>query len=285
MPLTTSTQVDDVIKTVLAEARYTEQHRNVMSNLVRKYTIGKGEGDSVDIPKFGTVTAQDLIEGVDMANPQELTTSKVTITPGEVGAQIILTDKAINAANADILRAAGRVLGDAMAKKQDQDLLGLLDGFTQSLPGAGTAPTLAHLRAAKSRLHGAAEPAPMKHFAVVHPYQWDAIAGNLAPTGTYPIPQGISDSVIRDYWAGRVFGMDVFIDGNIAVDASGDAKGGVFSKEALVLVTLKNWGVERERDASLRAWEINVVADYGFGEFADAWGVEFYSDATTPTGS
>jgi hypothetical protein len=284
LPTTTASAIDAVIQTVIAEAQFTEQHRNVMANLVRKYTIGKGEGDSVDIPKFGTVTAQALTEGVDMANPQQLTTSKVTITPGEVGAQIILTDKAVRAANTDLLRAAGRVLGNAMAKKQGQDLLGLLDGFSQSLPGAGTSPTLAHLRAARSRLHGATEPAPMKHFAVLHPYQWDAIAADLSPTGTYPVPDGMSESVIRDYWVGRVLGMDVFVDGNITVDGSDDAKGGVFSKESMVLVTMKKWSVERERDASLRAWELNVVADYGYAEYEDSWGVEFYSDASTPTG-
>ena len=57
----------------------------------------------------------------------------------------------------------------------------------------------------------------------------------------------------------------------------------MFSKEALVLVMFKDWAVERERDASLRAWELNVVADYGLGEYADAWGVEMYFDASTPS--
>ena len=48
-----------------------------------------------------------------------------------------------------------------------------------------------------------------------------------------------------------------------------------------------DWVAEAEgkRDASLRAWELNVEADYGFGEYEDSWGVEFYSDATTPTGA
>ena len=77
--------------------------------------------------------------------------------------------------------------------------------------------------------------------------------------------------------------MDVFQAGNLSVDASGDAKGGVFSKESVVLVMFKDWAVERERDASLRAWELNVVADYGFGEYEDTWGVEMYFDAAAPS--
>jgi len=27
-----------------------------------------------------------------------------------------------------------------------------------------------------------------------------------------------------------------------------------------------------------------VVADYDYSEYEDSWGVEFYSDASTPTG-
>ena len=56
-----------------------------------------------------------------MTNPQTLATTKVTITPAEVGAQIVITDRALRTAREDMARAAGRVLGDAVAKKLDAD--------------------------------------------------------------------------------------------------------------------------------------------------------------------
>ncbi len=283
MAITTSASIGDVVDTVIAEARRTQLHRTVMEPVVRTYRVARGEGDQLEIPKFGTVTASALTEGVDMANPQTLTTTKLVISPAEVGAQIVVTDRALRTATEDMARAAGRVLGDAIAKKLDQDLLGLLDGFGTSLGGAGVNVTMGHLRAAVSRLHGAGEPAPGPFQAVLHPYQAHDLAADISPTGTYPVPSGISQTVLENHWVARAFGVDVFQAGNLSVDASDDAKGGVFSKEAIVLVIFKNWAVERERDASLRAWELNVVADYGFGEYEDSWGVEVYFDAAAPS--
>ena len=283
MAVTTSASIGDVVDTVIAEARRTQMHRTVMEPLVRTYRVPRGAGDQLEIPKFGAVTANALAEGVDMANPQTLTTTKVVVTPAEVGAQVVITDRALRTAREDMARAAGRVLGDAIAKKLDQDLLGLLDGFSTSLGGAGTNITMGHLRAAVSRLHAAAEPAPLPYAAVLHPYQAHDLAANITPIGTYPIPSGISQTVLENHWVARAFGVDVFQAGNLSVDTSDDAKGGVFSKEAVVLVIFKDWAVERERDASLRAWELNVVADYGFGEYEDSWGVEMYFDAATPS--
>ncbi len=283
MAITKSDSIGDVVDTVIAEARRTQMHRTVMEPLVRTYRVPRGVGDRLEIPKFGTVAAAALTEGVDMTNPQTLTTSKVTITPAEVGAQIVLTDRALRTAKEDMARAAGRVLGDAIARKLDTDLLGLLDSFSSSLGGAGQSISMGHLRAAVSRLHGATEPAPRPFHAVLHPYQAHDLAADISPTGTYPVPAGISQTVLESHWVARAFGVDVFQAGNLAVDSSDDAKGAVFSKEALVLVMFKDWAVERERDASLRAWELNVVADYGLGEYADAWGVEMYFDASTPS--
>ena len=282
MAVTTSSSIGHVVDTVIAEARRTQMHRTVMEPLVRTYRVSKGAGDRLEIPKFGTVTAGALVEGTDMTNPQTLTTTKLTITPAEVGAQIVVTDRALRTAREDMSRAAGRVLGDAIAQKLDKDLLGLLDGFSTSLGGAGTNITMGHLRAAVSRLHGAAQPAPKPHFAVLHPYQAHDLAADISPTGTYPVPSGISQTVLENHWVTRAFGVDVFQAGNLTVDANDDAKGGLFSKEAIVLVVFKDWAVERERDASLRAWELNVVADYGFGEYEDSWGVELLFDAATP---
>ena len=159
MAVTTSSSIGHVVDTVIAEARRTQMHRTVMEPLVHTYRVSKGAGDRLEIPKFGTVTAGALVEGTDMTNPQTLTTTKLTITPGEVGAQIVVTDRALRTAREDMSRAAGRVLGDAIAQKLDKDLLGLLDGFSTSLGGAGTNITMGHLRAAVSRLHGAAQAA------------------------------------------------------------------------------------------------------------------------------
>jgi hypothetical protein len=104
MAVTTSASIGDVVDTVIAEARRTQMHRTVMEPLVRTYRVPRGAGDQLEIPKFGTVTANALAEGVDMANPQTLTTTKVVVTPAEVGAQVVITDRALRTVREDMAR-------------------------------------------------------------------------------------------------------------------------------------------------------------------------------------
>ena len=40
----------------------------------------------------------------------------------------------------------------------------------------------------------------------------------------------------------------------------------------MAIIESKAMGTERERDASLRAWEVVVVADYGVFEIDDSYG-------------
>jgi hypothetical protein len=79
--------------------------------------------------------------------------------------------------------------------------------------------------------------------------------------------------------------MPIFGDGNLDISSSTSGKGGVFAAGVgggLILATANEWSVEPERDASLRGWELNIVGEYGVGEYLAGWMVELNMDATTP---
>ena len=77
-----------------------------------------------------------------------------------------------------------------------------------------------------------------------------------------------------------VSGIDVYESANVTVDGSGDAKGAVFSREALAIAMKRDFQIEAQRDAALRAFELNANAIYGVGELDDSYGVEMLFDAT-----
>jgi len=68
------------------------------------------------------------------------------------------------------------------------------------------------------------------------------------------------------------------------VDASDDAIGAAFNIQALALDPRKAPTLEPERDASLRAWELNISAGYAYGVRRNAFGVKITHDALEPTG-
>jgi hypothetical protein len=279
----TSSDLEYMQRTVIAQARYTMEQRPCMTQLVEKFTLGQGE-KQITVPKMGAFDdAADLTDGIDITTAQQLEDTYVNLTTAEIGLKCIVTDKLIRQMNEDVFRIVGKLLGESMARKVDKDGLAMLDGFGNEVGSTTTTFTKGHLTAAVAQLEAA--PAPRPYSFVCHPYQSKIIMDQLAVTGTYPITAGMSADWVKNYWKGTymMFGVDVYADGNLTIDASSDAKGGVFSKSALAYVVSKEPAVERERDASLRAWELVYVQDSDWVELDDAYGREMYFACATPT--
>ena len=303
MAITTDSVMADTVPTVLESARFTSEFIAEMSKLVWNIRKELHDGKNVNVPYFGTITARNLTEGVDNTASETMSDTLVTITPGEVGCKIILTDKLVRDNNEDIKAAAGRLLGNAMEVKRDQDLLAQLDDATNSL-GAGSTATLGQIAAARAQLKGnpvsSGGPAPGQLAIIHHPYVTLDVVDVLTPLLPFGVittagtalaamqaPGGaLMEEVVRQYAVGRLFGMPWIEDGNIDITTIADsAKGGVFATGeggSIILATAAEWEIEPERDASLRATELNVVGEYGVGEYLAGWIVELNHDATLP---
>ena len=294
MAYTDTAQLSDTIQTVISEARYTEQIKEVISGVCWKITKPLHDGSTINLPYWGTVSANNLSEGIDMANPQAMEDTNIQFTPGEVGAQILLTDKVTRDNNEDVLRAAGRILGEAMIAKREQDLAGQFADATTDLGGTGSAATLGIIAAARATLAGNSPanggPAPMPYGVIHHPYVLLDLVDVLTPTAPgsnshIAVGSGIAEDTLANYTVGRVFGMPVMESANISIDGTPDAVGVVLSMGTgggLVLATANEWGISPERDESLRATELNVVGEYAVGEYLPGWLVSLTNDATAP---
>ncbi len=291
MAITTLTQLQDTIPTVIERARYTEIFGFPMAALVQNIPK-KGKGSTVNVPYWGILTASTLTEGVDMANSQTLEDTNVQVTLNEVGAKVILTDNLIEDDQEEVKGVAGTLLGNCLGLKRDQDLLALLDNGTNSLCGANTPITMGHIAAGRALLQGNATatggPCPGPYTTILHPFvtlDLVDVVTPILPTATYLNVTGtaLTDEILRQYVIGRLFGMNIVEDGNMDIDSDDDAKGGVIGPTSIILATAREWNVEPERDASLRAWELNCVGRYGVANYLNGWTVELYSDAATPS--
>jgi hypothetical protein len=275
MAATTTSTLDDLFAPIIAQARFTAEEQSIMRNLVTMYNIDAQPGVTVQVPKYPAISAAGLTEGTDMSSTT-VSTSSVSITVGEVGAQVLLTDMAMMGAGnpADEL---GTVLGNAIATKMDQDLIALFDGFSTSLGATTTELSAAYLFQAAATLR--ANKANGRLVGVFHPFQTYALKANLTNTFANPNGGDLQNEAMRNGYVGTIAGIDIFESANVSVDGSGDAKGAIFAPEALALAMKKDFEIEAERDASNRAWELNATAVYGVGELDDSYGVEMYFDA------
>jgi hypothetical protein len=104
--------------------------------------------------------------------------------------------------------------------------------------------------------------------------------------GTYNVPDGLTARVFSEGFKGSIAGARVYEDGNITIDSADDGKGGVFAKEAIVLVQGKAPWVETKRlpETGGGATALYYYDEYAYGErSAGNWLYEIYSDCTSPT--
>jgi hypothetical protein len=103
------------------------------------------------------------------------------------------------------------------------------------------------------------------------------------PAATYPNLSDVTVAALRDYFVSTLMGnVRIYTSGNIAVDANADAVSGAFVQPAIMFDVRRPLTIERERDGSARAWEINASAGYGYGAVRTELGVKYTADATAP---
>ena len=273
---TTTTSLNDLFANIVKEAIFTAQERSLVRKLVTVYDMSNDPSTTLQVPVYSNPSASGLTEGTDMS-ATEVTSSVKTITVSEVGVQAALTDLMAGSSSRDVAGDLGRILGDAVARKMDEDIIGLFDGFSTSLGATTTELTAAHIAQAAATLR--ANKFGGTPVAVIHPYQAYALKANLTNTFVNPNAGALQNEAMTSGYIGQIAGVNVFESANITIDGSGDAKGAIFVPEALGLAVKWDVKVEPQRDASLRGWELNATAAYGVGELQDGAGVEMYFDA------
>lgn len=276
---TTSSTLDDLFVNIIAEARFTAEEQSLMLGLVSQYNIGNVAGTTIQVPKYPAITAAALTEGTDMS-ATEVSTSSVSVAVGEVGAQVVLTDLAAMGAG-NPAQDLGTVLGNAIATKIDTDLIGLFTGFSTGFSSAGTELTVADIFKAAATLRANKVTGSMA--AVLHPYQAYAIKANLTNTFANPNGGDLQNEAMRNGYVGSIAGVDIYESANVAIDATDDSIGAVFAPEALAIALKRDFNLEVQRDASLRANELNATAVYGVAELDDSFGVKLTSDSDLAT--
>lgn len=284
--LTQFSDINDLMPKFIAPARYFYEQGQVMKPLVTQYTLPDGNGNTYYIPKFSRLTPARLDEGVPILHAQKINTDNaLAIVPQEVGMQVLVSKRSNSFAKEDVLRAVGKITGNAMAIFEDQDLLGLFAGVTATKGGSGTM-TVGHVLAARSFIAGnATEPAPRPWSAVVHEWQYHPVATNVIGLtsggfATIPSPDGLAADTLKDFWIDTIGQVKVYHDNNITVGSP--TTGCVFSKEAFVWLTFEGMTTNKTYDEDLRSHKINVIADYGYGMYQDVFACRLTTAAVEP---
>ena len=274
----TSSTLSELYTEIVAEALFVASEKSIMRPLVKNYAI-QGGGKSVEVPIYAAVSAAAVSEASDLSNTAINPTS-VTITASENGIMTTLTDLARNSAPRNVAADIGKLFGEAIAKKIDQDLTALFDGFSTAVGSGSTALTaalvfqsIANVRNAGVSMDGVS--------ADLHPMVAYDLKANLTNTFANANGNDVANEALRNGFVGRLGGVPIYETTNVSNDGTaGDYKQGVFHRDALGLAMMQDIKIETQRDASLRADEIVATSVYGVGELNDSYGVELHSDSS-----
>ena len=270
----TTGNLENAQKIIIAASRYTEEHNAPALALIEQFSLPKG-AKQVTVPKVSQMSVSDLVDGQDIIDEEDIGMSTVDLTASEVGAKVILTDKLIRQASDNVFSMIGRQLGDGMARKKDGDVLALYTNLNDGTLLGGTGPT--YMKA--SNVQGIIAYAKANKFGnqiyiIHHP---NAVAylskesATVASSGSAAIPEGWSQDLLGNFWSGLrpMNNVPIFEDGNISEDSGNDGIGVIADKTAMAALTSVDTRTERQRDASLRATEVVMTADYGVFELDD----------------
>ena len=280
--ITTYSDISAYVSSLYDRSLFVAREANLMTQLVRQFSA-TGWMSRV-LTTRPSLSAQSVGEGEDYSSPEVFGKSaQATLTPGEVIAQVIITDRDLESDPDNVRTDAALELGNAIATKIDTDLVSCFTSFTKDVgPGAGSSATIAKFAAGVAILRNAKVPTPIN--VVLHPYHWHDIWVQLGqPAGTYAFLGEVANQAMKDYAVTNMLQMRWFVSANIPVDTNADAVSGIFSAQAIGFDTRRAPRLEAERDASLRAWEFNMTAGYAYGVIRNTYGVKFTADATEPT--
>ena len=248
-------------------------------------SIANWASNAERFPKTPTLSAGSLTEGTDLTTNKAFAPTAVTLTVGEVGLKLTLTDLM---AMGGIVGAAhyGQEAGKAVAEKRTTDLVALGAGFSNTVGATANDMTEAYYLAAIAQLRASKVPTP--YVGVLHTtsYYAELISdigssfSALANTGqgvraeSNDLP-GAGDGG----QVGSLYGTTLLVTPLVAEDGNADKENFMYAP-ARAIGYVEKWAIrpELDRKASLRGTEVVVTAAYAVGETDDTSGVRIISD-------
>jgi N4-gp56 family major capsid protein len=285
MPYTTTSTLDDIVPTIIAEAMHTIRANALFApggigeKWLQVRSLEGAPGKTMDFPTFSQFTAYDVNEGTDYDAPEALSTSKVSLTATEKIAMTTITDLALESARDDVAREAGRELGLAVASKIDTDVMALFDNLNTTVGSTGVNCSYQNLLDAINALSAASAPSP--YLCVLHPQQWYDLLTEASSPLTASTGYGrMAEEVGYNYFVAQLYGTQVVVHPSCPlVNTNADRAGAVLSDRAFGFLWKWRPRIAYERDESLRAYEVVMTACYAVAELDGTMGIAVVTDA------
>lgn len=288
MAVTTTGSLGDSQELIIDSARVVREYEGRWAACTDVVRLESNTGLSWEEISLSQLTAQTVTETTDLDNPQSLTDTMLQISTAISGIHMCMTDRVYRRMPKKVIAKMGMLGQNAMDRKKDEDYLAMAATATNTIGGTGQTMTHGFISAPSSRISSnTTERAMGGIVGVFHGFQLKAIEDELrSGIGTYTIPNGLSEEVFKRGYRGPVANVNLYEDGNIAINAVPDARGMVHAREAVVMVQGKSPWTEKQRhpERGGGAESVYMYDEYGLGErSAGNWLYGVLTAASSPS--
>ena len=280
----TTTTLNDLLPSIVAEAMFVANERSIMRGLVKNYTLAPGQGKTVTVPVYPQASAAAITEG-DLISNTAIDTTSATLTVATNAIRTMVSDLAVAGSSSNVVADLGRLFGEAIARKIDKDLTALFAGFSGGLGDYTTQITPAAIFQQVAKLRGAGV-SQDGMVIVLHPeIAYDLKAALTTGGSTAAFSMGayseVGNEAMRQGYVMTLAGCPVYETANIDyVTNAGDFPGAVFHRDALGLAMIGDVQIETARRIDYLSTEVVASCHYGVGELQDSLGRALKYDAS-----
>lgn len=290
----TTTSNSAELQTIIDKALLIREYTGTWSRTCEVQRKPAGTGLSYEETTTQQLSAQSVDENTILDSPQQIQDLILTATPTQCGIMTRVTRLAKFTISKKQLATWGETGQIAMDRYKNDAYLTSFDTGT-SLSGTGTTLVSGVIGAAARRISsnptesgGDSPISTVLHGYQIHDLQSEIVSG----IGTYTVPQGLTEEVYKHGWRGTLYNTNVYEDGNIVIDSSTDADGGVHPRKGLILVQgMEPAAYEKFNPAYGGGADEYYLYDHfifverhaGGGSSGGGWLFQIKSNATAPT--
>ena len=282
---TTLTTLTEVVPTIITRARLILQATaGIYSTLAVEDSTGR-QGVVADFPTFTPVTSSD----VETPGEKTATTNVIDLETNAHNATIVenvITFRpsylAIQNSLESVITRISEAAASAMRAKMEDTAVGYFSGFSQTVAGAGTSLTEAHIWDAIRQIK-AANGDVTNLVGVVSPKQYWGPKGLRALIVDADADSGnLGEEMKRMGYVSNAFGIDWLVSNEIDEDVAsgGDAAGAIYQRGAIGIHHKSLFDIELQPHAEERYISVVCTGLFGMTEVYDNWGVYALSDVS-----
>lgn len=276
--LDTGNSAGQLFENITQAAQFTLNENALLKNLVTVYDMQGTPGLTASVPVYPKVSGLSaLAAGADLSNTDVAATA-VDITAAEFGAMATIQDIVVESSPLSVAQDTGKVLGDAVAQAMDEVIVDLFSSASTDVGTASGELTIDQILKAAATLRNNSVPMD-EVVAVVNPLAAYNLKKTLLNSGTNPSANDLVNTAARNYFLGRVAGVDIYESASIDVDGTPSAINAVFHKGAIGMVMKRDLRIATQRDESIRGFEVVASAAFGAAILDDNKIVKIASDA------